>query len=504
MLFRSPKDEPKKKTTEEIIVPPEEAAVIAEMNKEFCVVKLGGKYRIATFTASFMYPGQFDLVYSTPEDFRFGLRNRKMAVTIRILDADGNQVGEKKKKISLVDFWLRNDNVRQYNNGIRFMPGSDEIETGDKDHRCLNMWEGFSIKSAPGDWSLFKAHVHDNLCSGNAEYADYLIRWMAFIVQFRKPTEVAVVLRGEKEGTGKTFFSKHFGHLFSRHAMLISNPEQILGKFNPHFETCLLVGAEEAIFSGDKRHRDAFWSLITGSTITIEPKGYTIYTVPSFLNFIVTTNHKLAVPVSASARRIFELEVGTAQMQNRGYFDKIEMQLKAGGYAAMLHELQNMDLREFEVTNCPKTTSLAASQALSRNGVDLLVETACSTARVPCAHWHHAYASVCSDTVAKRGLDYEIEHSTDRALSGLRALNVKKILAKYWGCQYGHPARQRDQAGDKLPCVQWPPLAALRADFVARHGPQDWMVPDADRWLGGDEPEAQGDFNDSLTNRGGR
>jgi hypothetical protein len=463
---------------------------IEAFNREFCAIDLAGKMRIMTWRASILYPGQYEPVFSTFDDFRLKHRNRKKAVLVKIKDEDGNDTGEtKSKKVSLVDYWLRHPQMRQYNNGMAFIPRSDELAVGgDAHHLTLNLWKGFSVPPQAGDWSLLKEHILKNLCCGNEAYCDYLIKWMAFIVQFKKPTEVAVVLRGDNEGTGKTFFSKHFGKLFGRHAMLISNPAHILGQFNPHLETSLVIGAEEAIFSGDKRQRDAFWSLITGATITIEPKGYPIYTVPSYLNFILTTNHKLAVPVSASARRIFELEVGTAQRQNKPYFDKIEAQLKAGGYAGMLHDLLHMDLSEFDVTNCPKTEYLKASQALSVNGVDALVMKACSEARVPCVHWKwpaYSYSSALNGN--NDGFDNLIDHSGDKELSGLRSLKVKHILCKEWDCVSGDRAQKR--VGEhRIAGIIWPKLIELRAKFEKVHGKQEWLVPDATEWIGGNAP----------------
>lgn len=490
---------PKKKSTDdEWEVPPEGALDhdIAAMNAEFCVMDVGGKIRIVTFRESIMYPGQVDPIYSTVDDFRMKHRNRKKRMMVTETDEAGNET-TKQKTVSLVDYWLKNPGCREYKNGMAFMPTDDrrDVPMPDADHMVLNTWHpGFPRDAAPGDWSLFKAHIHDNLCSGNADYADYLIKWMAWIIQNREPSGVAVVLRSSEEGTGKSFFSEHFGHLFGRNFMTLSNADHIIGKFNPHLEKLVLVGAEEALFAGDRRQRDAMWSLITSHSISIEPKGYAVYQVRSHLNFILTTNHKLAVPVSASARRIFELEVGKAQMQKYEYFDAIKAQLKSGGYLAMLYDLQHMDLSEFSVTRVPKTTSLTASQALSREGVDHLVEKACSEARVPCPHWRHANFSVCSDIGPDKGLDYEIDHSRDRTLSGLRSLNVKKILAKEWDCRIGNPARQRDDTGRKLSCVQWPTLATLRTLFETRHGPTDWLVPDAADWLGGEEPKVQGDL----------
>ena len=80
------------------------------------------------------------------------------------------------------------------------------------------------------------------------------------------------------------------GHLLGTHAMQISNPDHIIGKFNPHLETLLRLTADEALFVGDHGHRNALFGLITEPTLTIEPKGCGVYTAASYLNLTILSN----------------------------------------------------------------------------------------------------------------------------------------------------------------------------------------------------------------------
>ena len=54
--------------------------------------------------------------------------------------------------------------------------------------------------------------------------------------------------------------------------MEVSNSDHVTGKHNDHLETLLKLGADEALFAGDPRHRNALYSLITEPTMTVEPK----------------------------------------------------------------------------------------------------------------------------------------------------------------------------------------------------------------------------------------
>jgi hypothetical protein len=54
---------------------------------------------------------------------------------------------------------------------------------------------------------------------------------------------------------------------------------------------------------------------------------------------------------------------------------------------------------------------------------------------------------------------------------------VKRRLAKEWKCKTGRDTRKSDR-GARSSGVVWPPLAELRATFVAKYGSQDWLCND--------------------------
>ena len=447
---------------------------LARMNAEHAVVCIGGKFGVASWQPSKVHPGRLEMVLSSPDNFTFGFSNEKKAW--ETTDKEGNP---KPTKIALGAWWLRQERRRQYNGGVALMPWTDaESENG-----ILNLWTGFGFKPAAGNWSLFKRHIFANLCGRNEEYFVYLIRWMAWIVQKRKQSGVAVLLRGDEEGTGKGFFARHYGMLFAEHFMQLNNPEHVIGKFNPHLQNLLLLNADEALFVGDPRHRNALWGLTTEPTITIEPKQFPAYKAQNFLNHIITTNAKHAVEVTRTARRIFALDVAPNQVGHPEYFDAIEDQLKAGGYAAMLHDLQAMDLSGFDVRQCPKTDALENQKRLSRKGVDALVESVCNDARVPCEIGGAPGCSRTGDASELGTLDHFLATSKDRELQ--KPLTVKRRLCSEWGCKSGNAARIWNGTRH-VACLQWPALADLRVQFIKKYGPQTWDSAGVTEWLKGD------------------
>ena len=186
-----------------------------------------------------------------------------------------------------------------------------------------------------------------------------MIKREATILQKRIRTEVALGLQTKEEGAGKGFYEKTMGRLLGHHAMQLGNPEHIVGKFNPHLETLLRVTADEALFVGDPKHRNALFGLITEKDLTIEPKNCGLYTAVSYLNLSVTSNSDHFLPVSNTARRFFIPVVSAARKQDFAYFAALQEELDHGGYEALLyHLLHEVDLTGFNVRDVPQTEGL--------------------------------------------------------------------------------------------------------------------------------------------------
>jgi hypothetical protein len=404
-----------------------------EMNEKHCVLPIGSKTRVATWGEEPDFPGRITIVRFSPISDFTALYD-KYRYTFKGQGKKGNKVDI---TMGLGSWWIDQHDRRQYDGGMRFAPTvADEVINGD----TLNLWMGFAVaprkpdgKSAAAGCSLFLEHGLKIICSGDEEHYDYLIKREAFIAQRRTRSEVAVGLRTEAEGTGKGRWETTLNHLYGAHAMQLHKAEHVIGKHNKHLEVLLRVTADEALFVGDPRHRNALFGLITEPELTIEPKFIDAYRAKSHINIDLTSNAEHFLPVSATARRFMVPTVSSKRAGDHEYFRKMDEQLHDGGYEALLyHLLCEVDIRDFNVRAVPKTAMLQEQASHSRKGVDLLVETACNTAQVPCPCWEegHAGLSVCSGYEGRLGFDYFIDHHSDRELAHAGALKVKRILSK--------------------------------------------------------------------------
>ncbi len=238
--------------------------------------------------------------------------------------------------------WLSDPLRREYPGGIVFEPPGVRLTPG-----LYNLWRGFTIEPKPGDCALL-AHIHDIVCSGNAEHARWVVGWLAWI--FQRPSEklgTALALRGV-QGSGKSVVGKMVGRLLGdTHYKAVANPADITGRFNSHIEALLLLQAEEAFFAGSKAEASVLKNLITNDTLQIERKGVNAITLPNYTRVMVTSNSEWVVPADAGERRWTVLDVPDQKVHDFRYFKDLWRQMhEGGGDRALLHHLLTTELDE--------------------------------------------------------------------------------------------------------------------------------------------------------------
>ncbi|NPD68928.1 hypothetical protein HN018_02840 [Lichenicola cladoniae] len=186
-------------------------AAVDEMNARYMVVNEAGK--------AVIYQPDFDPVLHRRyfnrlafEDLNRLYLNRQVQVGV---DEKGRPLFKTASHI-----WQRHHRRRQYIDGIRFDPSGRDLPAG-----VLNLWEGFAVTPATGDWSLLRKHMLTIICDGDRVRFNYLLGWMARMVQ--RPAEqgeVAIVMRGG-EGTGKGTLAKALLKIMGQHGLAVSNFE---------------------------------------------------------------------------------------------------------------------------------------------------------------------------------------------------------------------------------------------------------------------------------------
>lgn len=253
----------------------------------------------------------------------------------------------KKKTVVMDAFeqWISHTARRNIHNVVLEMNES-------QDEHTVNLFTGYNVDAIECDIDgirPFYDYVLNILSSGNKQVAEYIVNYIANVVQLKK-NDQCLVLMGE-QGTGKSTLNDIMSNILGKSlSMKAQNSEQLIGRFTSHLANKVLIYMDEALFTKkqdkDNDNDNKLKDLITDKQMTVEYKNGGTVTVDNRLNFIMTTNNDYPVNVEKKDRRFAIIEVSNIKIQNREYFDALYGWLRTGGYEKILYVLQNYTTKE--------------------------------------------------------------------------------------------------------------------------------------------------------------
>ena len=325
------------------------AKLLDELNQKYAIAPVGNKTLI-------LEESEEEIRFLTPSDFNLALEN-KFAF---------DNSGKYPKQIPAYKWWRSHPERREYNR-VDFLP---EIKTPD---RVFNMWKGFAVQPKGGleNIPLFHELLDEVICSGNERWAIYLWGWLANMVQCpeEKPG-VAIVMRSDAQGVGKSRFVKYIGSLLGRHFRTVTHGRHIHGNFNTHLKDTLMLFGDEAVWGGDRSTESILKQLITEPNMIIEMKGKDVFEVRSYLRLMLATNSEWAAPVGLTDRRYYVLNVSNSRKNDHNFFKRLIYEQNHGGIEALLQVLMDFDLSDFEVRNIPETPARLDQKFLSMEPIE--------------------------------------------------------------------------------------------------------------------------------------
>lgn len=285
---------------------------------------------------------------------------------------ENDRVKTEKATEAVTKYWMRHKARRQYPNGVVFSPNKD-VEG------AYNHWQGFSVEpDEKASCKLFLKHCMDIVCQGDPKLYNYLMGFLAHMIQFpeEKPG-VAIILRGRK-GSGKDTVGNYVGALFPSHHVIIASQDHMTGRFNAHQERCLLLHLEEGFWAGNKQAEGTLKHVISSSKVMIESKGINAFSIKSVMRILMTSNEKWVAPATGDERRFFVTDVSdrytvnkSTAAERREYFvNGILKEQKNGGLGALLYYLMHYDLSSFDIRDVPDTMALAEQKVQGLKNLD--------------------------------------------------------------------------------------------------------------------------------------
>jgi len=273
------------------------------------------------------------------------------------------------KDTSFVGVWLKDTKMKTYTQ-IVFTPPPDRVEYG-----AYNLWKGFPIEETPFDknadttkiWKHFKY-----LSNHDKKVEDYLIKWLAHIVQFPaiKPN-TAILLKGN-EGAGKSVYAEmYLKHILGGNRITITSKIDMILGLNAVNEGKLLTVLNEA--SGAETHKkcETLKDYITQTVTTTKKLYHDPIDTVSRDRLIFTTNNLNSIPATKDNRRWVIVQVSNALKGNHAYFKELFKDLNNLTIMRKFYEeLKNIDLSEWEPEDFPITELAMDIYELNENVYD--------------------------------------------------------------------------------------------------------------------------------------
>lgn len=285
--------------------------------------------------------------------------NKDITKTVEVVDSYDNKGNISSTKNVNVGRYYTENKIARSLNGIQMYIPNPKIKIK---FNKVNLWKGFRNINKQGDVSLFTELLKTNLCSGDNEQYEYLIKYLAHMIQ--KPYErpgVAVVMPSE-QGVGKDSFMQVIkAFVYNTNYAMITNTDDLTG-FNSQVEGRLIVFANEAIFSYKLEEAGRIKTFITEGQVNIERKGIDKYPVNNYARlFIASNDEKSSALIEPHDRRYFVCD--TQQKLNKDFFDKFYHELQYNNLAgSVLDWLSKLDIEDFDVKTYPKTLTACRIQ----------------------------------------------------------------------------------------------------------------------------------------------
>ena len=314
-------------------------SALEHLQQRFCLLNLSGEIRIVD-------KDQVTQILAGVKsgDISFFKKSDGEVLMRRVLE---NLPVHCEPKTTIANFWI-NPKTHVYTE-IAFSPRVTPAST-------LNYWSGPTTLGQQGDWSFIKEFLLNVICGRNLDIFNYLIFYLAHMLQ--KPAEkpgVMLVMLGS-QGTGKGTVFALLRKIWSRTALQVSDVDAVIGRFNAALERNFVICMDEALFSGDKKSLERLKSLITEPVCQIEQKYQPSRSIESVHRFFAASNNDHFAHVDRDDRRFLFLRVSSERQGQSEYFKKLHQQIEdSGTVRAMVYDLMNLNLNEFNIRVRPKT-----------------------------------------------------------------------------------------------------------------------------------------------------
>ena len=220
--------------------------------------------------------------------------------------------------------------------------------------------------------------IREGICNGVDEYNEYVLNWIALMIQ--KPhiiPQTALAIVGRK-GCGKSVFANVLVNMIGKnHAIVGQGISEVFPRYNDGEERYILVVSDEALPLTDEIYSKCK-ARITNSRIEMEGKFKNKVTVKSHLHYIFLSNERDPVRITPDERRYFYIRHTDKFVRDYNFFNNFMLQTyRNGGLERFMYDMKTRDISQFQPNIIPETPELSKLRISSFNRVHSWIVKLC-------------------------------------------------------------------------------------------------------------------------------
>jgi hypothetical protein len=284
------------------------------LQSEYALLEIGGKYGVIQKSDLLWNPGM-----ASASALRVFYGSEAKTLFIRRLQTIASTM---EPSVVIKDFF-QSPNTKVYRS-LAFSPVAVAADT-------LNLWHGMTAVPKQGNWITLSQYIEHVLCSSDRDVYNYLIHYLAHMLQKpeEKPGVMIVMLGGQ--GIGKGTLETILRKMFAATTLMVSDVDSVVGRFNSCLERAYIVFMDEALFKGDRKSSDRLKNFVTAKHIQIEAKHQPERSIESFHRFFAASNSQHFANTEYDDRRFFFLKVSEQFKGNHTYWKTLYTAAKVGG-----------------------------------------------------------------------------------------------------------------------------------------------------------------------------
>jgi hypothetical protein len=259
---------------------------------------------------------------------------------------------------NFISKWVKNNPTMRCYTDIGIYPNNSKCP-----EKIYNMWRPFDMElvndyeERPDELAVILNHIKI-LCGNNEVVSDYLIKWIAQMIQYPEVKTICPTLIS-KEGSGKgtllLLIEKMIGS--SKYFETTDPLRDVWGNFNGRMANKFLVNLNEMSKKDTLECQGKIKGLITDGKLTINNKGMNQYEIQSYHRFIITTNNEDPITTKSDDRRNLVIRTSDELKGNDEYFKKFYKMMDDVNVVKTFYEyLKNIpDMENFREIPIPQT-----------------------------------------------------------------------------------------------------------------------------------------------------